>query len=162
MYANLPRQFLLRDWSLSARKFDIEPANEAAAARTMRVAKRDTFRAAIADLEALWDEEYTKATNVAVAEMGRSVSYKAERYRRSIALYDTNIGNPPQPTQNFQALKTAEQVESARTLPLAFMDKADRIKYWRDLFGRDELASHLSSSRDVVDLRLVSACSLHC
>ncbi|KAH7092352.1 hypothetical protein FB567DRAFT_614260 [Paraphoma chrysanthemicola] len=130
---------------------DWQDAGETAAQRDVREANRQGYLQGVADLRELWRATNTEAAKVEGTAAGRTKGYERIRHQRAQALYLRLQNEPPAVQINVNMLNNAAQAEQAKLLPMTVRPQGQRRAYWRDSFSQDMLASHLESSRHVVE-----------
>jgi hypothetical protein len=143
----------LTNWAIDERKFSLVPAGETAAAAQTRIANQQACRAAITQLENLWRLTYDEAFKIAAAKASASKGFEKVRAERNRDLYRHSKETPPTMRVNVNRLNTSAQCDGAKMTPLFRRPKAYRLAFFRTLFTRDHLASHLQASRLVVDVQ---------
>ncbi|KAH7068407.1 hypothetical protein BKA63DRAFT_570504 [Paraphoma chrysanthemicola] len=143
----------LTNWTIDARICEFMQDGETPQQVATRLANRQAYLQAVNDLQDLWRRFYAEGHKWAVADVAKATGFALVRARRQRDQCRSLQAQPPALRINVATLNNAAQAEQAKLLPIDVRPQAQRLAYWRDSFSRDMLASHLESSRHVVDVR---------
>jgi hypothetical protein len=147
--------------ALDARICEFVVAGETQVDIDLRNAAREQLLAAMTASEQLWVKTYTSALNKAKEKHQSSRGVEKAQFARARDLYIDLIAAPPRCTIDVATLDSRAACQEAKMLMLPRRSKADRLSFWRDVFGKDQVASCLQAAMHVVDVRYVPGSHTH-
>ncbi|KAI4910165.1 hypothetical protein J4E90_007596 [Alternaria incomplexa] len=148
---------LITNWMLDACicQFEVEGEGEAGIAN--RDANRAVYEQGIADLQQLWEREYTHAWKSADSTAVGARGLNKKRLERARELYRVMKDAPPvfdiDPPNGSPYWESALECEQAKLVPFMNRAKADRLRKYEEYFTKDMVASHYSTIMNIVDIR---------
>ena len=122
----------------------------------MRQANKQVLENGVSSIRQLYMDTYDEGYGLALEALNAKPSGVKHRMwlrRRDHWNTKKQAANLPA-LPNTALMNSREEVEAARIrLPFGGRDIEEKLMFWSDKFGKDNLASHLIHSRHVLDIR---------